>query len=684
MKKKKLLLLTALAFTMLASTAFIGCKKDDESGTKPNVPEVGYEVNLENESVILTVGDKKVLLADIVQQDGVQLKYTSSDESVATVDEYGWVTAIKEGTATITAEYGTASDTCEITVSLNGMSPVLQLPGVPTDSVSMSKSSNLDLNGAVLFNGNTYDDVSLTYEMSDKSVGTIENGVFKPVKGGTTEITVSGTWRGVSGSTMVKTVTVEIIPEFLFVINEGVSEITLYTLDAGTQSPFVVEAKLDDEAVETTVVLSQGEDFIDYDPNANTLTSKGLVGEAEMSVSYELNGEPTEIKVPVYVKPTMYDYETTITNFSAIHGDVTVGDNLLALVGEPILSAYDQDGNEFEVKDSKIYGVPSSNDGKFTSKLTVYTATRGWNMDIEGYSGVIAKAEDLAVFKTNVAYTEIVEDAGRVYHAIDETKPMQKLEGYYILANNINASGYDHGRSGEELASRGIQSSVGYGFFGTFDGQGYTISNMRVRSFGLFGYVVNATIKNVAFANVDLYNSNNYKQSSVLAAWIKNSTLTDVYISVRNTTEITRGGGSVLANGVDASTLTRCIVETKEAFNYVEDGLNYTGSFTYINKERMDGDEVQTSFNDVYVISNEVLGYYRTSKTVDGVKVYTKYYLQAENETLTVEEGDILLTMNGVKKYSTRADMQAAGNTYTSFNNAYWTITDGTPVWKNL
>lgn len=702
MMRKKLFLLTALACTVLTTTAFIGCKKDDEEGVDvPNKPEITYTVNLKADSILLTIGDKSVLDTDLVQQGDTKLTFTSSNEEVATVDQYGWVTAIKEGTTTITASYGTATDTCEVTVTLNGMSPMLKLPGVPTDSVSMSKLSNLDLNGEVVFNDKTYDDVSLTYEMSDTSVGTIENGVFKPAKGGTTTITVKGTWRGVEGPAMIKTVTVEIIPEFLFVINEGVSEITLYSLDEGTQDSFFVEAEYDGEALETSVEVTQGEDYIDYDPNAHTVTSKGLVGEAELTVSYELNGEAMQIKVPVYVKPTMYDYATTVTNFSAIHGDVTVGDNLLALVGEPILSAYDQEGNAFEVKEDKIYGVPSSKDGKFTTKLTVYTATRGWNMDIEGYSGVIGKAEDLRIFKTNVSYASV--DGKRAYRPIDETKPMQKWEGYYILANNINASGYDHGKNaqgeagkengvGIELASRGLQSSADYGFFGTFDGQGYTISNMRVRSFGLFGYIVNATIKNVAFTGVDLYHSSTYKQTSVLAAWIKNSTLTDVYISVRNTDE-KASEGSVLANGIDASTVTRCIVETKEAFKY-KDGLTMTGSFTYQNKERMDDDKVQTSFSDVYVISNVVLGSYKSSKTEvgadgvadteDDVKVPFRYYIQAENETLTVGEDDVLITFTGVKKYSTRTDMQAAGNSYTSFNNAYWTTTSGTPVWKNL
>lgn len=683
MKKKKLLLLTALAFTTLATTAFIGCKKDEETSGTSGTPEIRYEVSLESESVIMTVGDKRVLIADIVQQGDTQLTFTSSDEQVATVDEYGWVTAIKEGTTTITANYGTASDTCKVTVSMNGLSPVLQLPGVPSDSVSMSKSSNLDLNGAVLFNGKTYDDVTLTYAVEDTSVGTIQNGVFVPLKSGTTKIAVSGTWRETTGSTMNKTIIVEIIPEFLFAVNDGMSDITLHTF-TDTVSPFEVTAEYDGVALETNVEVTQGADYISYDPNAKTVTSKGLVGEAEITVSYELNNEQMSAKFPVYVKPTMYDYETTVTNFSAIHGDTAIGDSLRTRIGEAIVSATDYDGSALEVKDDKVYGVQSSNDGKFTSTITVYTATRGWNIDIEGYSGIIAKAEDLALFKINLSYTNIEEGGSRVYHAIDETKPIGRWEGYYILANNINASGYDHGSNGEELASRGMQSSIDYGFMGTFDGQGYTISNMRVRSFGLFGYVVNATIKNVAFENVDLYNSDKYKQSSVLASWIKNSTLSDVYISVKNATQITKGGGSVFANGVDASTLTRCIVETKAAFDYKEADLTYTGSFTYMNKERMDGDEIQTDFVDVYVISNEVLGSYRTSKTVDNVKVYYRYWFQAENETLEVAEDDIVLTFEGVKKYSTRADMQSANNNYATFDNAYWTITSGTPVWKSL
>ena len=225
MKKRFLTLIVTITAMLACLFGFIACEDsatDDDKSTNTeqdfnnsnssggntnggssnsNVP-VSY-VTLNRSNLTLEVGDsaslgeQKVLIADLVQQEGAQLTFTSSDESVATVDEYGWVTAIKEGTATITAKYGDASDTCEVTVSLNGMLPLLQLPNVPNTQVSISRESSLDLSGRVLFNGKTYDDVTLAYQVSDTSVGTIENGVFKPIKSGRTEITVCVRFGGI-------------------------------------------------------------------------------------------------------------------------------------------------------------------------------------------------------------------------------------------------------------------------------------------------------------------------------------------------------------------------------------------------------------------------------------------------------------------------------------------------------
>ena len=72
------------------------------------------ELTAQNPDVQLNVGDQNKLFYTSSNQD-VEVKYTSSDESVVTVDDNGVVTAVGNGTATITASYDDAS--CEWTVT---------------------------------------------------------------------------------------------------------------------------------------------------------------------------------------------------------------------------------------------------------------------------------------------------------------------------------------------------------------------------------------------------------------------------------------------------------------------------------------------------------------------------------------------------------------------------------------
>ena len=83
---------------------------DDDIGT----------LELSSSSVTLEVGDEKHI--KVTSWDDDELRWTSSNEKVATVDSDGYVTAKKEGTATITAEVRGSSSrygTCKVTVKDN-------------------------------------------------------------------------------------------------------------------------------------------------------------------------------------------------------------------------------------------------------------------------------------------------------------------------------------------------------------------------------------------------------------------------------------------------------------------------------------------------------------------------------------------------------------------------------------
>ena len=89
-----------------------------------NTPAPTDYVTLDKSSMTIAVGNTGTLTANA----SGSVAWSSSDTSIATVDQTGEVTGIAEGTATITATCGTASATCTITVSSSA--PVISADGL--------------------------------------------------------------------------------------------------------------------------------------------------------------------------------------------------------------------------------------------------------------------------------------------------------------------------------------------------------------------------------------------------------------------------------------------------------------------------------------------------------------------------------------------------------------------------
>ena len=81
-------------------------------------------VDLSDTTLSLKVGGTVQLTYTVQPEDAVveTATYTSSDESVATVDEEGTVTAVADGTATITVDVDGVTAECEVTVSTKAAS----------------------------------------------------------------------------------------------------------------------------------------------------------------------------------------------------------------------------------------------------------------------------------------------------------------------------------------------------------------------------------------------------------------------------------------------------------------------------------------------------------------------------------------------------------------------------------
>ena len=112
--------------------------------------------------------------------------YSSSDESILTVDENGKVTALKEGEAKIKVTVGEIEK--EITIKVNEIH-VEKIQINSLDELTVGNGGKL---GVSAYPANNTDNLTYTYESSDESILTIDkDGNFKALASGTVTITVT-------------------------------------------------------------------------------------------------------------------------------------------------------------------------------------------------------------------------------------------------------------------------------------------------------------------------------------------------------------------------------------------------------------------------------------------------------------------------------------------------------------
>ena len=163
-------------------------------------------VTLDRTTLGLVEGDQAVLTATVSPDNATDptVTWTTSNASIATVED-GMVTAVKAGTATITAKAGDKTAKCTVTVTA---------AFVPVTSVTLSKTTlemtegdETTLTATVKPDNAT--DKTVTWTSSDASVATVTDGQVKALKAGTAVITAKA---GEKTATCSVTVTAKFIP----------------------------------------------------------------------------------------------------------------------------------------------------------------------------------------------------------------------------------------------------------------------------------------------------------------------------------------------------------------------------------------------------------------------------------------------------------------------------------------
>ena len=141
-------------------------------------------VTLDRTSAQLKAGETVTITATVKPDDATDkaVTWSTSDASVATVSN-GVVSAVKVGTATITARAGDKSATCAVTVVATPVTSVT----LDKTTASLKAGETVTLTATVKPDDAT--DKTVTWSTSDASVATVNNGVVTAKKVGAATIT---------------------------------------------------------------------------------------------------------------------------------------------------------------------------------------------------------------------------------------------------------------------------------------------------------------------------------------------------------------------------------------------------------------------------------------------------------------------------------------------------------------
>ncbi len=301
-----------------------------------------------------------------------------------------------------------------------------------------------------------------------------------------------------------------------------------------------------------------------------------------------------------------------------------VGENYEVVIGANRVAA--------TVSDSTVTITDASYSFEGETWLSVITENGDiYSTPIIAASKVINQATDLSVF--NVADATDLKD------------------GYYVLGGDIVVGGEYENNHEASIPTNKIEDE--YGLSGTFNGMGYTVSDMTLAPNGLFGVINGGTVKNVAFKDVSFVENTTYTYG--LASVVQNATFENVYLQVNDL----GGVGKVTAVGFASiwdSTLKNCIFECPAADR---DQTQTYGSFTaYPNNMK------NVTFEDTYVISPAKMGHRSKDNVTNSV----------------IDASDL----EGVTRYNDAMEFinDKANNDYSSFNATCWNTTGEFPVWN--
>ncbi len=259
--------------TLLGAVALVSSCSGDGGTIPPPSDPVLQSIEVITDTTMVVVGGELRLRAegtydnDTTERLTDDVTWTSSDPSVATVDDGGRVTAVVAGTADIEAQLGTVRGSVTITVTA---SPIRRIEVQPREVALVTGESQQVTAMATLADASTIDVTAfVTWSSDNTAVATVEGGLVTAVAAG--EANISAVDPGTGISTGVRSAEVAVVdpePTDLEVTPDAV------TLTIGTTEQLTAELTYDNG---TTEDVTQTLTWSSSNEEVATIDSAGLL-----------------------------------------------------------------------------------------------------------------------------------------------------------------------------------------------------------------------------------------------------------------------------------------------------------------------------------------------------------------------------------------------------------------------
>ena len=427
MKGKSLFIALAMIVLGGSMIATSSCKKE-----KNQVIEV-TGIELGESSVEMTVGTSHKLTATVLPENATEkgVVWESKDESIATVDQEGLVSAVKEGSAQIivSTANGNFSTYCSVTVKKTGA----DVSGITIDKdeLKLTVGNSFRLTATVLPENAT--EKGVVWESKDESIASVDQeGLVSAVKEGSTQIiasTANGNFSAVCNVIIEK----ELVAVTSITLDQDVIELMV-----GSKYQFKATV-LPDNATNKTLVWSSDDEKI------ATVSSSGVVTaleEGSATIHVQSLDKKVSASCDVFVEKAK-KFEFTKTS-----GMIGVGDKLdlvsfLLFEGEVIdPSKYSVKSDKPEIAfvdaNSKIVGKAAGK-ATITAMYEVGLSKLEANFELEVEDSFVSFIEDVFSIegRGTVVKTTIKNGTVRTGDEVKIIQPEAGLPDYYLTVKAI-------------------------------------------------------------------------------------------------------------------------------------------------------------------------------------------------------------------------------------------------------